>query len=91
MSHSYTAKQGSGKRLYECEECHTQRMVPWGELNRAARPRCYGCGSTRLELVSPEARKDRARLNQERIVGADYPCGSLVLASGLSTRHRKVT
>jgi len=24
------------KRLYECEDCHERRYVPWVELNRAA-------------------------------------------------------
>jgi len=77
------------KRLYECEECHDRRFVPWVELNRAAKPRCYGCGSTRLELVSEDAKKDRARIQRERLVGSG---GSLELAKKLShNRHRKVT
>ena len=77
------------RRLYECQECHERRMVPWVELNRAARPKCYGCGSTRLELVSEEAKKDQARLQQERVAGTG---GALKLSKNeADTPHRKVT
>lgn len=77
------------KRLYECDDCHTRRFVPWVELNRASRPRCYGCGSTRLELVSEEAKEDRARLQSERVTGTG---GSLMLAGHLeNTSHHKVS
>lgn len=75
------------KRLYECEDCHTRRFVPWVELNRAARPRCYGCGSTRLELVSEEAKEDRCRLQQERVIGTG---GSLKMASTFEDTSHKV-
>ena len=75
------------KRLYECEECSERRFVCPRELNRAGRPRCYGCGSARLELVSEEAKDDRARLNVERIAG-DH--GSLRLAGALKNPHHKV-
>lgn len=74
------------KRLYECEECHERRFVAWVELNRAARPRCYACGSTQLELVSEEAKDDRARLNRERIVGTG---GSLKLSSSCEAKQRR--
>ena len=74
------------KRLCECDECHERRFVAWVELNRAARPRCYGCGSQRLELVSEEAKDDRARLNRERVVGSG---GSLELSSELDDSHHK--
>lgn len=74
------------KRLYECEECHARRFVSWVELNRASRPKCMACGSTRIELVSEEAVNDRARLNQERLAGTG---GSLALAAGLKfSRHQ---
>lgn len=76
------------KRLYECEECRVRRWVRWVELNRAARPKCMACGSTRLELVSEDAKKDRARLNRERLTGSG---GSLELASSCRKRGRKVT
>ena len=77
-----------GRRLYECDECHSRRMVAWVELNRAARPKCYTCGSPHLELVSGEAKKDRARLQQERVTGTG---GSLELAPSLIKRNKKVT
>ncbi len=54
-----------GQKLYECEECHERRFVAWVEQARAARPKCYGCGSSRLEIVSEAAQQDRARLRQE--------------------------
>ena len=68
------------RRLYECEDCHAKRLVAWVELNRAAKPKCYGCGGTRLELVSAEAKEDRARLQDERQIGT---AGSLRLAKSL--------
>jgi len=75
------------KRLFECDDCKTRKFVPWVELNRAAKPRCYICGSTRLELVSEEAKDDRARLNRERIAGTG---GSLKLASNLENQKHVV-
>jgi len=75
------------KRMYECEECHERRFVSWMELNRAARPTCLGCGSGRLELVSEEAKTDRARLNRERLTGTG---GSLKLAGSAIKPNRKV-
>jgi len=74
------------RRLYECDDCHERRFVSWVELNRAAKPKCYGCGSTRLELVSEEAKADRARLQQERVTGTG---GSLKLTSSEENKDRK--
>ena len=68
------------RRLHECDECHARRMVFWVELNRAGKPRCTACGSTRLELVSAEAKDDRARLQDERSKGTH---GSLKLSGNL--------
>lgn len=76
------------KSLYECDDCKTRRFVDFLELNRAAKPRCMNCGSTRLELVSEDAKADRARLNVERLTGTG---GSLHLASSADKRRRKVT
>ncbi len=77
------------RRLYECQECHARRWIAWVELNRAARPKCYGCGSTRLELVSEQAKDDAARLQRERVIGTG---GSLKLSGDEeNTTHRKVT
>lgn len=77
------------KYLFACQECGTKRFVSWVEQNRASRPKCFGCGCTRLELVSEEAKEDRARLQRERIVGTG---GSLVLPGELDRNlHRRVT
>lgn len=81
-------KERKGFRyLYECDDCHERRYVDKMEANRAAKPRCMKCGSTRLEIVSKDARKDRARLNAERIAGTG---GSLKLATNLDNIHRAV-
>ena len=85
-----TKKDGSKqvrKRLYRCDDCGERRFVSWVELNRAAKPRCYKCGSTRLDLVSEEARQDQARLNTQRLIGTG---GSLHLASEADKTHRAV-
>lgn len=63
----YRVRRGS--RKYRCEECKTTSFHHWIELNRAARMRCPGCGSARLELVSEEAKKDAAELNDVRAGG----------------------
>lgn len=75
--------------LYECEDCHARRFVSTREANRAARPKCLRCGSIRLELVSEDARNDRASLNAVRIAG---DTGSLVLSNQCKyqQRHRAV-
>jgi hypothetical protein len=44
-----------------------------------------GCGSVRLELVTEEAKEERANLNQERIAGTG---GSLKLANENNQRHK---
>jgi len=74
------------KRLYECDECRERRFVSRVELDRAARPKCFGCGSSRLELVSEEAKEDRARLNRERIAGSG---GSLKLSSDCERKNNR--
>ena len=76
------------KRLHRCEECGEKRMVAWVELNRASRPRCFGCGSSRLELVSEEAKEDATRLQRERVKGSG---GSLKMRKDKeNTTHKKV-
>lgn len=47
-----------GKRKYKCEECGTERLVHWVELNRAARIRCQRCGSPRIEPVTKDGKDD---------------------------------
>lgn len=81
-----TAPRRGLRHLFECEDCHTRRMVAWVERTRAAKPRCYSCGSTRLEIVSEEARDDIARLNRERLSGAT---SSLVLSKSIERADRK--
>ncbi len=58
-----------GKRKYRCQECGECSMHHWIERNRAARMRCPGCGSARLDLVSAEAQADQADLNRVRLDG----------------------
>jgi len=41
-------------RLHECEDCKARRHIRVVEFNRAARPRCWGCGSIRLVPVVDE-------------------------------------
>ncbi len=78
-----------GQRLYECQQCHEKQSRHWVEFNRSARPKCYKCGSTQLELVSDDAKRDQARLQAERVAGTG---GSLKLASQEeNSKHRKVT
>lgn len=48
--------------LFRCEDCGAKRFVTPRELNRAAKPRCHGCGSTRLEVQSDVAKEDLAAL-----------------------------
>lgn len=77
-----------GKRLYKCDDCGTTRYVHWTERNHAAKPRCYRCGSTRLEAASENAKIDEINGNRSRVAGAG---GGVVLASNLDPKHRKVT
>lgn len=80
------SKERKGHRyLYECDECHVRRFVSWVEQNRAARPKCMACGSARLELVSDDAKEDRARLNRERLTGTG---GSMKLSSTCEHNER---
>ena len=41
--------------LYECGNCKARRIVRPKELNRAAKPYCYKCGSTILSPASQGA------------------------------------
>jgi DNA-directed RNA polymerase subunit RPC12/RpoP len=59
-----------GKRKYTCEDCGESRLVHWTELNRAGKPRCFKCGSTRLAPGSDEAHKDVLAGNLNRHTGA---------------------
>lgn len=58
-----------GQRMYQCGECKGRSYHHWIERNRAARMRCPGCGSARLELVSDEAKKEAAEAQQVRVDG----------------------
>lgn len=76
-----------GRRKYRCEECGEESFRHWVERNRAARMRCLGCGSARLELVSEEAKKDAASLQAVRVAGHR----DMTLPPDSLRRDRKVT
>lgn len=78
--------KGNGKRLYQCDDCKDRRFVHWVELNRASRPRCNKCGSTRLEIVSDDA-YDEMLNRQSRRIGGDG--GSLVVSSDIKRKGRE--
>lgn len=48
-----------GKRKYRCGDCGNEQYIHWIELNRASRPRCTGCGSHNLDLITKEAKEER--------------------------------
>ena len=56
-----------GKRQYQCEDCKNLQYVHWIELNRAGRPHCNRCGSTRLEPHSASAKDDILEGNTNRL------------------------
>lgn len=58
------------KRLYECDECKERRYLHPVELMRAAKPRCFACGCTRLIVCSREAKKELIERN-DRLVCFD--------------------
>lgn len=47
------------KRLYRCMECGKGTLFSRREENRAARLRCTGCGSARLEMSNMGAEKQK--------------------------------
>ena len=54
----------SGK--YECLECKERgvksvRYINHKEATRASRPKCYGCGSSRLELVKKTEKSEATK------------------------------
>lgn len=75
------------KRLYECGDCAARRMVSWVELNRSSKPRCHACGSTILDLVSEDAKRDRMRLNRERI---EPSTTALVISKHCDDKRKRV-
>ncbi len=74
------------RRLYACDDCGERRFIAWVELNRAAKPKCFRCGCTRLELVSEDAKQDRVRLNEQR---PSRMGGSLQLSTTSNSRGRR--
>lgn len=52
---------GRGRKKYRCDECKADSMHHWLEINRAARLRCPSCGSARMDLVTKEAKDERAQ------------------------------
>jgi hypothetical protein len=57
-----------GKRLYECDECKHRQYLHWTALQRHTKPRCAACGCTRLEVCSPEAKKELVEGRSRAIV-----------------------
>ena len=76
-----------GCRKYRCEECQEESFHHWIERNRAARLRCPGCGSARMDLVTAEARADAADLQGVRVAG--HP--DMTRPPGEPDSRRKVT
>jgi DNA-directed RNA polymerase subunit RPC12/RpoP len=70
------------RRLYKCDECGNRQYIPWVALNRKSRPRCPQCGSLCLDMVTAEAKEDRARIQEEKAVGVKWAC--------LSTKPQKL-
>lgn len=54
------------KRLYECDECHRRAYFHWVQFTRAAKPKCPGCGCSRLEPVSNTAKVEIVAREQVR-------------------------
>jgi DNA-directed RNA polymerase subunit RPC12/RpoP len=75
-----------GFRKYRCDECKEESFHHWIERNRAARLRCPGCGSARMELCSEEAKADAASLQRVRVEG--HP--DMTRPPGGPGRNRKV-
>ena len=63
-------KNKHGRFKYRCDECGSEAFYDRKEFDRASRPRCTGCGSTRLDPVSKLAQDtwstgvDMARVRQ---------------------------
>ena len=75
-----------GQRKHKCGECGTTAAYHWIEKTRAARMRCIGCGSTRLEIVSEEGKKDAL---QKQLVAVEGHRDMTRAAYELDS-HRKV-
>ena len=58
---------------YRCEDCGTEQFHNRFSFTRAARVRCVGCGSTRLDEVTPEATNRRLIAQTAGIVGVTDP------------------
>jgi transposase-like protein len=52
---------GLGGSKHICLDCKAKRFVTRKEASHAARPKCYGCGSSRLE---PEAVKEEVKMEE---------------------------
>ena len=50
-------KGAQNRFKYECQECGAMQMIPRRAFDRRSRPRCSGCGSIALSLVSKEAKR----------------------------------
>ncbi len=68
-----------GKRMFRCDDCGERRLVHWVELNRAAVPRCFGCGGL-LYPHSDQAHNDIAE-GAERRRTHDPKRGDLIVCA----------
>lgn len=66
-----------GKRKYRCGACGNEQFIHWKELNRRSRPRCTGCGSYNLEIVTKEGKEERD-LGYRNILEHDENRGDIV-------------
>lgn len=58
-----------GTKKYRCEDCGAESWHHWIERNRAARMRCTGCGSSRLEMVTKKAKDEAVAAQTVGVVG----------------------
>lgn len=58
-----------GKHKYVCDECKAESWHHWIELNRAARPKCPACGSSRIEPCTAAARDAAVLAQTARVFG----------------------
>ena len=82
------ANMARGKRKYLCDDCKVESMHHWIELNRAARMRCPACGSSRLELVTAEAKDEAANRQAVRVTGGTH---STTLPPDARNPRKKIT
>lgn len=81
----------AGKRRYKCTECGTHTFFSRREESRAARLRCSGCGSARLEISVQGAEKLAEALDEVRDVKyrvSEAGTGSVVPGTSIGDNRR---